>query len=93
MSLIKIDRNTLEKIASLYENGYSSFEIAEKLQLKVSTRQIQRRIQQLGIARGRSEAFNNAIKRGRVTYQKKLDKMPKRKRLQNKIRVLVYKKW
>lgn len=63
-------------IEKLYREGMSSHEIKDTLGLSQTARSIQRRLRKVGLMRTMSEAFRNAIKRGRVIYTKS----PRRKR-------------
>lgn len=58
-----------EIIIDKYKQGASGIEISE--QDGRSPRTIQRIISYYGITRSRKDTFNNAIKRGRMTYIKK----------------------
>lgn len=77
-----------EDIKRLYLKGLSSYEIKEVLKLPHSPRSIQRNIKKVGIIRDRSEAFKLAIKRGRMKYYIKPNKV-KRNRLPTRIRYQV----
>lgn len=76
-------------LIKLYKEGLSSIEIKERLDINISVRQIQRLIKEEGITRDRSQAFINAIKKGRMTFHTNPNKII-RKRLQNKIRYQVF---
>jgi HNH endonuclease len=54
----------------LYNKGFSSIEILQKLNLPVSVRSIQRFLKKQGVPiRTRSDAFMLAIKKGRMDYE------------------------
>jgi hypothetical protein len=57
-------------IISLYKEGSSAQEIKEQLSIPQSTRAIQRLVKSHGIMRSISEAYNLAIKKGRMVYTK-----------------------
>jgi len=57
-------------IIELYNKGFSSIEILQKLNLPVSVRSIQRFLKKQGVPiRTRSDAFMLAIKKGRMDYE------------------------
>jgi hypothetical protein len=62
------------QIIELYLQGNSSHEIKELLQLDQTPRSIQRYIKSKGVSRTIKEAFNIAVKKGRVTYHIKPNK-------------------
>ena len=73
-------------IIRLYKNGCSSLEIKEKLNLPITARQIQRIVKKAGLTRTTSETKLLSIKRGRMIYKTKPNKV-KRKTLYLKTRM------
>ena len=73
------------KIKELYLTGMSSQEIKDTLQLPITVRQVQRIVKSYGITRSVKEAFNNAVKRNRIHWHYKTDKI-KRHKISPKLR-------
>lgn len=81
-----------EEAISLYKQGFSSIEIAIKS--KLSPRTVQRLMKREGITRNPSDRFKNAIKRGRMIYERRpLDQLKHRKQLSSKLRYTVLSKY
>jgi len=58
-------------IKTNYKNGFSSIEIKEMLNIKLTVRTIQRYLSKEGLIRNQGEAFRNAMRRGRIKFVKK----------------------
>ena len=75
--------NFKEYLLTLYAEGLSGPEIAEKIErdtgIIISPRSIQRTLQRLGVMRPVKEAFALAMKRGRVVWQLEEDKARREK--------------
>ncbi len=84
----QIPSKLVESIEKLYKQGYSCQEIKDTLHVPVDVRSIQRLVKKMGITRSPSDAFRNAIKRGRVHFHYQPNKI-KRKRLSPKVRYQV----
>lgn len=78
----------LNKVIQLYNEGLSSLEIKETLQLPITARQVQRVIKKFGLTRSDSETRYRSMARGRMIYKIKPNKI-KRKTLYLKIRMQV----
>lgn len=76
----------LNKIIQLYKSGCSSPEIKETIDVPITIRQIQRIIKDSGIKRSMSETKLLSIKRGRMIYKTKPNKI-KRKTIYLKMRM------
>lgn len=76
---LKTIRKRNKKIKDLYQNGLSSYEIQERYNFGISTRQIQRIIKESGVVRSKSEAFQLAVNKGRVTYHRKPEEFKKKR--------------
>jgi 5-methylcytosine-specific restriction endonuclease McrA len=64
------DKIDSDEVLVLYRSGMSCPEIADKIRRPGSTRHIQRIVKEAGITRSGSEAFRNAIARGRMIYRR-----------------------
>lgn len=80
-----LKKEQIEPIINLYKEGYSAQEIKDTLKLDITTRTIQRLVKKFGLSRSARDAWQNAIKRNRVKWAFKKDKI-KRKKLSPKIR-------
>lgn len=60
-----------KEIVSLYEAGLSSIAISERIELPITTRQVQRIIKAAGATRTPTQARQVAIKSGRMNYKTK----------------------
>ena len=58
----------LNKVIQLYNEGLSSLEIKETLQLPITARQVQRVIKKFGLTRSDSETRYRSMARGRMIY-------------------------
>lgn len=86
---LKNDKDYIDFIIGLYNKGLSSKEIVDyiynKINESITSRSIQRLIVKYGSIRSVKEAYNNAIKRGRVQWAYKNNKI-KRRKLNPKLR-------
>ena len=60
--------NELLAIEDLYQQGNSAQEIKDLLQLRQTTRSIQRYVKKVGVSRSVGDAFRLAVSKGRVDY-------------------------
>jgi 5-methylcytosine-specific restriction endonuclease McrA len=64
------DRINKELVVELYMKGMCGQEVAEHIGRPKSVREIHRIIKEAGVSRSRSEAFTNAIARGRMVHER-----------------------
>jgi transposase-like protein len=60
-----------QKAINLYQQGYSTQEIKEELEIKHGVRQIQRWMKEAGVNRSKKAAFRLAMSKGRVSFFKR----------------------
>jgi HNH endonuclease len=85
------DRIDADRVIALYRSGMGSCEIAAEIDRPGSVRHIQRIVKEAGITRSGSEAFRNAIARGRMVYkQKEPADLRRRKFIPPKLRAEIF---
>ena len=86
MTKYKTTLEERDKMVQLYKSGLSAYEIHEYLSPRITARQIQRIMRDLGIVRTHGDAFRLAVAKGRVPYDKRKKGKKPRKAVNNALR-------